>query len=436
MRKVSRSQTRRKPVLDTLEERDLLSGIPTLDFPQSLSPPPAVSASTIQVDPSQPSYRNGTPPGPGDFRLGFGPGSANSGNFGPRWSDFGGRASGIDALVGSGGFRAEKAAILTLARLSGGDPFSSSSPGPSIMSSPGREQAAMVNGGPFALLVQGMGRVADPGSPPSGGPSGVDPNGSPPPDHLMGPRASFEGRMGLSPLGFELAMNRANSILARLLDHSDPVFSPASPTAPTSISPSSRTSASSPVEAFASSSSASASATGIAQAIAQALMPRDLSPGHVRLATTTDLQTIGRLVGFGPAFSISLDPLSREFLTNATAGRESVELRSTLERLGQNLGPAAETPVGEGLALHEAGLITDFLPFDRASLEESLAQFLTRIKELGPPLKAEGSLIPTPVLIATAFLTFEAARRWRKRRSFLGFREMPRERSSTLHGFS
>jgi hypothetical protein len=72
---------------------------------------------------------------------------------------------------------------------------------------------------------------------------------------------------------------------------------------------------------------------------------------------------------------------------------------------------AAEEPAP---APRSSDLLTDFLPFDRASLEQAIDRFLDRFEVLGTELTDGSSppgLLPAAAVVATAALATEVVRR-------------------------
>jgi hypothetical protein len=82
-------------------------------------------------------------------------------------------------------------------------------------------------------------------------------------------------------------------------------------------------------------------------------------------------------------------------------------------------------------------LLSEVAPPDLATIEKSLARLLSRLEDVGtsPPAQAFGVSHLLPLLVSA--ITFEAARRWRKRRfpTSGGLRAW-RPRRSALHGNS
>jgi hypothetical protein len=101
--------------------------------------------------------------------------------------------------------------------------------------------------------------------------------------------------------------------------------------------------------------------------------------------------------------------------------------------LPSDLRPEApfEAPPPQGL-----GLITQFIPFDRTALDESLARFLDRLGDDVIPVNGPQTPIPYPLLFVTALVAIEAARRWRRRLEASETAEVWKLGSPTLHGLS
>jgi hypothetical protein len=92
----------------------------------------------------------------------------------------------------------------------------------------------------------------------------------------------------------------------------------------------------------------------------------------------------------------------------------------------------AEAPVPLG-----ADLITEFLPFDRESLEASISQFLDELKETVTPSDDEAvSHVPLYLLCATAIAAMEVTRRWRARGATAGTEVEWTPGSLSLQGLS
>jgi hypothetical protein len=83
-----------------------------------------------------------------------------------------------------------------------------------------------------------------------------------------------------------------------------------------------------------------------------------------------------------------------------------------------------------------SGLITRFIPFDRTSLDESLARFLDRFGDDAIAMNGQQPPLPYPLLFVTALAAIEATRRWRRRYGSSGAAEEWKMGSPTLHGLS
>jgi hypothetical protein len=83
-----------------------------------------------------------------------------------------------------------------------------------------------------------------------------------------------------------------------------------------------------------------------------------------------------------------------------------------------------------------SGLITRFFPFDRTSLDESLARFLERFGDDAIAVNGQQPPLPYPLLFVTALVALEATRRWRRRHGSSGTSEEWKVGSPTLHGLS
>ena len=83
-----------------------------------------------------------------------------------------------------------------------------------------------------------------------------------------------------------------------------------------------------------------------------------------------------------------------------------------------------------------SGLITRFFPFDRTSLDESLARFLDRFGDDAIAVNGQQPPLPYPLLFVTAVAAIEATRRWRRRHRSSGAAEEWKMGSPTLHGLS
>jgi hypothetical protein len=83
-----------------------------------------------------------------------------------------------------------------------------------------------------------------------------------------------------------------------------------------------------------------------------------------------------------------------------------------------------------------AGLITEFFPFDHASLDESLTRLLDRFVDEATPNNGRTDPLPYPVLFLTAVVALEATRRWRNRLSASWASEEWKKGSPSLHGLS
>jgi hypothetical protein len=81
-------------------------------------------------------------------------------------------------------------------------------------------------------------------------------------------------------------------------------------------------------------------------------------------------------------------------------------------------------------------LITQFFPFDRTALDESLARFLDRFGDDALPVNGQQTPIPYPLLFVTAVVAIEAARRWRQRLEASRTTEDWKRGSPALHGLS
>ncbi|HEV3121003.1 MAG TPA: hypothetical protein VGY53_03835, partial [Isosphaeraceae bacterium] len=88
---------------------------------------------------------------------------------------------------------------------------------------------------------------------------------------------------------------------------------------------------------------------------------------------------------------------------------------------GSQLSPDASSPAADELSSAEpqqADLLTRFLPFDRASLENAIDEFLEQVNDLGaslPDLSVPMRLVPATLAVASALLASEAALRLRLR---------------------
>ncbi len=93
--------------------------------------------------------------------------------------------------------------------------------------------------------------------------------------------------------------------------------------------------------------------------------------------------------------------------------------------------PPAEAPAPIG-----AGVLTGFLPLDRATVDLALEKVMGQLDDLGSPLAGPSSRLPLVVPVAAALATAEAARRWRARASVPGPSAARGSRFSSLRGLS
>lgn len=119
-------------------------------------------------------------------------------------------------------------------------------------------------------------------------------------------------------------------------------------------------------------------------------------------------------------------------------GSLSAEVASAA-KTGPKVTGGASEPEAAAEALPEpgtAGLITGFLPFRLESLDASISRFLGRFDELSGVSAADGAVTPNLLPVVTGVLAFEAARRWRRRRTISLNAPPVRLASRVLHGFS
>jgi hypothetical protein len=90
---------------------------------------------------------------------------------------------------------------------------------------------------------------------------------------------------------------------------------------------------------------------------------------------------------------------------------------------------AAPNPIG-------AGLITAFLPFDRASLDRSLSRLLQGLADELVPVPAEGDPLSYPLIIMTAVVAIEATRRLQHRLAASGTTAEWKKGSPAMEGLS
>jgi hypothetical protein len=83
-----------------------------------------------------------------------------------------------------------------------------------------------------------------------------------------------------------------------------------------------------------------------------------------------------------------------------------------------------------------AGLITRFLPFDRASLEESVTHFLDRLNDYGMSGEDQADEISNWYLLVTAAVAIEATRRYRRQRAASGTWDLEKRWGTALSGLS
>lgn len=93
--------------------------------------------------------------------------------------------------------------------------------------------------------------------------------------------------------------------------------------------------------------------------------------------------------------------------------------------------PPAEAPAPIG-----AGVLTGFLPLDRATVDLALAKVMGQLDDMGSPLAGPSSRLPLALPVAAALAAAEAARRWRARTSIPGPSAARGSRFSSLRGLS
>jgi hypothetical protein len=102
---------------------------------------------------------------------------------------------------------------------------------------------------------------------------------------------------------------------------------------------------------------------------------------------------------------------------------------------GQPIAPPGESPREVPPPLG-AGLITEFLPFDHASLEESVCRFLEHFKDRGVSVIEPADPLSKWFLVVTVTVAIEAARRWRQRHAAPETSDPGTWRGPVLHGLS
>jgi hypothetical protein len=102
---------------------------------------------------------------------------------------------------------------------------------------------------------------------------------------------------------------------------------------------------------------------------------------------------------------------------------------------GLRIAPSRESP-REAPPPRRAGLIIESLPFDRASLEESVSRFLDHLKDRGMPVKARADHLPYCYLLVTAAVAFEVTRRWRNHHLASGTSDLGKRRGPAFPGLS
>jgi hypothetical protein len=107
-------------------------------------------------------------------------------------------------------------------------------------------------------------------------------------------------------------------------------------------------------------------------------------------------------LGVSPAGSVPATPARGEVAGRRPSGD------------GQRIAPPGDPP-REVPAPLGAGLITQFLPFDHASLEESVSRFLEHFKDRGVFVIEPADPLSKWVLVVTVTAAIEATRRWRQR---------------------
>jgi hypothetical protein len=141
-----------------------------------------------------------------------------------------------------------------------------------------------------------------------------------------------------------------------------------------------------------------------------------IDEGQPGLPPPTAAQAGSRQAQAGPPSPVP--PPSRPF-----QGPQAEPLPEVPEDEGE--GPPPTGSVSERTATREvppprgSDLITEFTPFDRAALEESLSRLLDRLEGLGKPLRAQARPLSYLPIVA-ALVVLEVARRWHKRRSESG----------------
>jgi hypothetical protein len=165
-----------------------------------------------------------------------------------------------------------------------------------------------------------------------------------------------------------------------------------------------------------------------------------MSNGQVGSALMVDGKTGGGLIAAALLNSVLV---GQRVVPSLVSPAGSVPARPALGEVpgrppgrdGQPIAPPGESPRAVSPPLG-AGLITGFLPFDHASLEESVSRFLEHFKDRGGSVIEPADPLPKWFLVVTVTLTIEAARRWRQRHAASETSDAGTWRGPVLHGLS
>jgi hypothetical protein len=165
-----------------------------------------------------------------------------------------------------------------------------------------------------------------------------------------------------------------------------------------------------------------------------------MNKGQAGLALMVDIKTGGGLIAAALLNSVLV---GLPFVPSGVSPAGSVPARPAIGEVagplpgrdGQPIAPPGESPREVPPPLG-AGLITEFLPFDHASLEESVSRFLEHFKDRGVFVVEQADPLSKWFLVVTVTVAIEAARRWRQRHAASETSDSGTWRGPALHGLS
>jgi hypothetical protein len=165
-----------------------------------------------------------------------------------------------------------------------------------------------------------------------------------------------------------------------------------------------------------------------------------MSNGQAGLALMVDGKTGGGLIAAALLKSVLV---GLPFVPSGVSPAGSVPARPALGEVPGRFPGSDGLPIAHlGESPHEvppplgAGLITEFLSFDHASLEESVSRFLQHFKDRGVVAIEQADPHSKWFLVVTVTLAIEAARRWRHRHAASETSDAGTWRGPVLHGLS